>query len=638
MADLATPAFLEPFIIDYTVYLRRLIFILAVVAIGVAALAKIDWDEQAARRKAELAFIEAQNRYGQQHLDDYALLMMRARELDSTDLDIAAEWGQAMLMFRATDSLTAEKSYRAITDLFEANQDNYLTGLTLARIARNSSRFADEAHVWQTLDSVFPAYAQPMQELGQAYLLSYLRGDTAGYAKALNAMNRLEAASGKSVAISAQKVRAYMIKNDTASTIREIESLAQSAPNDCYTAFYVGSIYNALNRTDKALAYLDRAAELDSTIGAIYLTRAEVYMAQGDTSAYDREIKMALGSPNLEVEQKIEIMHQYVSGQLPDTTQYANLRSLFDNLEQMHPGEAGLHSFYGTFLYTIKDYAGAADQAGYAVALDADDEDSWTMLVQSSILAKDTVQTMTSGREAMERFPNNLFYPMAMAQMLYAGGKLNEAIAVIDSVKIEKVNNPKAVSQFLAFGGDLHTANTDTLGALKLYDRAIELDPYNYLALNNAAYFMALRGIDLDKAERYSATAVSGDQGNPTYLDTYAWVFFKKKDYSMAKNYIDMTLNLYGLGEGGAPVDDNAAVDIVPDPGVEEELIEEVAEEADEMLDLAPSADVLEHAGDIYFMSGEPAKALDFWRKALDLDPDNELLQRKVKHKTYFYE
>lgn len=50
------------------------------------------------------------------------------------------------------------------------------------------------------------------------------------------------------------------------------------------------------------------------------------------------------------------------------------------------------------------------------------------------------------------------------------------------------------------------------------------------------------------------------------------------------------------------------------------------------------SADVLEHAGDIYFMSGEPTKALEFWEKASELNPDNELLKRKVKHKTYFYE
>jgi hypothetical protein len=36
-------------------------------------------------------------------------------------------------------------------------------------------------------------------------------------------------------------------------------------------------------------------------------------------------------------------------------------------------------------------------------------------------------------------------------------------------------------------------------------------------------------------------------------------------------------------------------------------------------------------------MCGEPDKALDFWKEALALKPDDDLLARKVKHKTYFY-
>lgn len=610
---------------------------MAVVALGLAAWAKIDWDTQAAKRKAEVAFLEGQNRYGQQRFDDYAMLMLRAHELDSADLDIAAEWGQATLMLRANDSAASEKAYGAIVDLFDANNDNYLTGLTLARIARNSSRFADEAHVWETLDSVFPSYAQPLQELGQAYLLSYAMGDSTGYSKALDAFDRLEKASGKSVQLTAQKVRAYMFKNDTVATVNEIEALAESAPQDCYTAFYVGSIYNLLHQNDKALKYLDRAAELDSTIGAIYLTRAEVYMAKGDSAAYDREIDMALLSPNLEVDQKLDIMRQYVSGMINDSTQYANLRSLFDRLEQLHPGEPQVHYLYSSFLYTIQDYAGAAEQAGYSASLDGEDEGAWTLMVQSSLLADDDANALQSGKEAMERFPDNLFFPMAVAQVLNSEGKINEAIAVVDSVKIDQVNNPQGVSRFVSFRGDLYTSNSDTLQALKLYDLAVELDPENYMAMNNAAYFMSLQGEDLDKAERYAAAAVRGEPENPTYMDTYAWVFFRKKDYNMAKNYIDITLNLYGIGE------DKEAAEEAANPADTEELEEEVIEEMEDALDLVPSendasSDVFEHAGDIYFMCGEPAKALEFWEKALELDPEREILQRKVKHKTYFYE
>jgi hypothetical protein len=36
-------------------------------------------------------------------------------------------------------------------------------------------------------------------------------------------------------------------------------------------------------------------------------------------------------------------------------------------------------------------------------------------------------------------------------------------------------------------------------------------------------------------------------------------------------------------------------------------------------------------------MTGDHEAALEQWQKALELMPDNELLQRKVKHRTIFF-
>ena len=103
--------------------------------------------------------------------------------------------------------------------------------------------------------------------------------------------------------------------------------------------------------------------------------------------------------------------------------------------------------------------------------------------------------------------------------------------------------------------------------------------------------------MDLDKAENMIKRVVAEKPEDGTTLDTYAWVMFKKQDYAKAKELID-----------GA--------------------MENEAE---------PSSELLEHAGDIYFMNQLPDEAVEFWRKALLLDSDNELLKRKVKHKTFYY-
>ena len=95
-----------------------------------------------------------------------------------------------------------------------------------------------------------------------------------------------------------------------------------------------------------------------------------------------------------------------------------------------------------------------------------------------------------------------------------------------------------------------------------------------------------------------SAITIKEQPENGTYLDTYAWVFFKKREYNLALMYIEKAINCY---------DD-------------------------------PSPELFEHYGDILFMNQQPEKALEQWQKALELNPDSDLLKRKVENKTYFYE
>lgn len=219
---------------------------------------------------------------------------------------------------------------------------------------------------------------------------------------------------------------------------------------------------------------------------------------------------------------------------------------------------------------------------------------------------------------------------------------------VLHKVKINEVNNPEAVSNFMSTLGDAYQAADSLSKAIETYNKSIEIYPSNFLAYNNAAYAMAQNDTLLDQALSYARYAVLSDMENPTYLDTYAWVYFKKRDYPQAKKYIDLTLK-YSL-----PVEDSIAVDSVASPEgfVSDSIAPDSAYIGTEATDAGSdiiegedfdtndivSAEVLSHAGDIYFMSGLPEQALEFWKRAAILAPDDEMLARKVKYKTYFYE
>lgn len=126
----------------------------------------------------------------------------------------------------------------------------------------------------------------------------------------------------------------------------------------------------------------------------------------------------------------------------------------------------------------------------------------------------------------------------------------------------------------------------------------------------------------------------------------------QKRDYPQAKKYIDLTLK-YSTSASPYAVDSAAVDSVMPPEGfVPDSIVSDTAyidmdgqyaetdtiEGEDFDINDIMSAEVLSHAGDIYFMSGLPEQALEFWERAALIDPDDEMLARKVKYKTYFYD
>ena len=200
-----------------------------------------------------------------------------------------------------------------------------------------------------------------------------------------------------------------------------------------------------------------------------------------------------------------------------------------------------------------------------------------------------------ASEKALEYNPDNVDLRRYVAGCYYQMEEYDKAIASYEET-LSMVDSTELVlrAEIITGLGDIYSQIKDTVKAIECYERALELDPLNSGALNNYAYFLAQRGEDLDRAERMAALAVKDDPENANFIDTYAWVFFAKKDYEKALLYIKQAVELD---------EDNH---------------------------------LLEHYGDILWFIGEKDQAIEQWNKALEEDPDNEVLQRKVKDKTYY--
>jgi len=80
--------------------------------------------------------------------------------------------------------------------------------------------------------------------------------------------------------------------------------------------------------------------------------------------------------------------------------------------------------------------------------------------------------------------------------------------------------------------------------AVAAYDKAIVIKPNSPEALNNYAYLLAELSKDLDKAFQMAVKATKLDPNNPSYIDTLAWVYFGKGEYSDALRYLKKALQM----------------------------------------------------------------------------------------------
>jgi tetratricopeptide (TPR) repeat protein len=173
--------------------------------------------------------------------------------------------------------------------------------------------------------------------------------------------------------------------------------------------------------------------------------------------------------------------------------------------------------------------------------------------------------------------------------------KYSEVVSTLDEGEAYVLDNKPLKIQFDLYRAEANYKMNKVQEAFKAFDEVIQLDPENWMAMNNYAYYLSLRNEDLEKAELMSGRAVKANPDNPTYLDTYAWVLFMRKDYSLAKFYMEIALKNGGDSNGT----------------------------------------LLEHYGDILYMLGERDQAMEQWKKAIGMGESSELLNQKIKQQRY---
>ena len=583
--------------------MRRFIFTIIAIAVVLAVFAETagrserDRRAEELSRKADYAYLEARSKIADDNYASAYDLLGYAYILDSTQSALNSDYGfytiLANTMSREGDSATVERGYRLMLDANESDPEDYYSSVFFANLSERLNHGDIALKVWERLDSLYPKKPDAGFRLANALCAT---GDTANILRAIGIFDQLERVHGTEVGIVSQKMNAYISIGDTSSTLAALDTLLQVHPRGVNEALFAGDVMMALKRDDDAVKYYNRALEIDSVNGMAYFKLAQYYQIHGDSARYDKEVFNALSQPDLDLNEKVELMRGYVKDLYSDSLQHGRIENLFGVLTDLHPLEPQIRDLFSSYLAVTGDYKRAAEQTEILVDLDPATVENWNRLVTIYLSDNDASKAAGAGERGLKYHGGNATLAFLTGSADIMAGNADSAIARLrEAIRMTDKNDREMLSQMQCSLGDAFYRNNEADSAFRYYDMALETDGSNLLAMNNCAYYLACENRDLDRAEQLSYWTVREEPENSTSLDTYAWVMFKQKKFETAKEYIDKALEY----------------------------------------DTEPSAELYEHAGDIYFMNLDPDRALEFWKEALKLDPENELLKRKIEQKTY---
>ena len=483
----------------------------------------------------------------------------------------------------------------------DANNPYYLE--TLAALYLNKRDAEAAIPVLEKMASLQSRRSDILSQLVQLY-------STVGNTdKAIGALNRIELLEGPSPQISVEKFKLYKEKEQLDSAFMQLQALCDESPHDMNLRVVVGSQYMQAGDTVKALEVFDEVRRNEPTNTNLQLAMMDYFRESGRNDRYDWMRDSLLFHQDSPSQLRVLLLKSYIADVQRDSTYAPKLVAAFDSLLAKPQQDTEVLIIKAAYQVFSKQPREAVCQTMRQVLeVEPGNETALRELLQYYAEKDDGKGVEDISRRGLNYHPEEIAYAYYLGMALAEQKKLQDAVEVLKQglrVRTDDVH-PYLVSNVFGVLGDIYYQQQREQEAFAAYDSALVYKDDNIMCLNNYAYYLSLKGEQLDRAEEMSYRTIRQEPDNITYLDTYAWILFMKQDYAHARTYMDKVVN--------------------PEK-TDEELL------ADKTL----QGNIIEHAGDIYANLNEPETALRLWKLAKQKGDDTctPQLKKKIKKKKY---
>ncbi len=460
----------------------------------------------------------------------------------------------------------------------------------LANIYKQTNQFTKASDILEKIIELNPNNIEYYYEYALTSLFSR------DYKKAIECYDIIEEKIGVTEDISIQKQKIYLLKNDTKSAIKEIELLAVSFPTESKYYSMLAELYLNEKNDKKALEAYKRVLEINPDDPYVYISLSDYYRKKEEDKKAYNYLKKGFSNPQLDIETKINIILAYYTVEEIYDAKKDQALELADLLVESHPEDHRAHAIMADFMFQDKQYAEAKNYLTKVLAIDSSRYAVWEQLLFIEAELQNYKAMRSESKRAIDLFPNQPLPYLFSAISSFQDKEYNEALKSLERGVKFVVDNELLKAQFYSYIGDAQHELENDEEAFEAYYKSLQINPDNSIVLNNYAYYLSLKNIQLEKAKDMAFKACELDPDNGSNQDTYGWVLFKLGEYSEAKRWIEKSIENHN--------EDNPVI--------------------------------LEHYGDVLFKLGDKSGAIKNWKKAQKAGKGSDLLDKKVSDENYY--
>lgn len=469
------------------------------------------------------------------------------------------------------------------------NNENKWYKLLLAQIYQNNKQYVEASSIYSELMKSDP------DNLDYYYLNALLLTSGEKYDEAIKAYQQIEQKIGFNEQVSLARQQLYRVSGKNKEAYAEIEKLIKFNPSVPEYYGVMADMYKEDGNMAKALEYYNKVLAVDPNNGFVQFSLATYYIQNKDFDKAYEHTKKGFSNPEIEIETKIQLylMLSTLQGdnKLPDN----KIEELVEIIRVAHPNDSRSYNIIADFLIQKNRLHEARLNIVKALEIDPNTYHIWEQLVMIDNQISDWENMKTDSEKAIELFPSQGLMYVLNAVSYIQVKDYEKALKTLENGQTYIIDNKKLEAQFELYRAEAYYNLKNRDKAYASFERVIVLEPDNFMAMNNYAYYLSVQSEQLEKAEILSGLVIKANPDNSTYLDTHAWVLFKKKEYRLAKFYMETALK---------------------NGGYENDVI-------------------VEHYGDILFMLNDIEGAVSNWKKSVELGNNSEILKKKIEEKRF---